>query len=58
MVWSCFWLRERGSLYSLPLKGTKNGDWCMKVLEEKLFPWMERLGAPSFIQDGFHATPV
>jgi hypothetical protein len=29
-----------------------NGERYMKVLQEKLFPWMERLGATKFLQDG------
>jgi hypothetical protein len=28
-----------------------NGELYIKVLEEKLFPWMERLGATNFLQD-------
>jgi transposase len=53
MVWGCFCGNGgRGSLYFLPPKATMNGDRYMKVLEEKLFPWMERLGATKFLQDG------
>lgn len=53
MVWGCFCGKGgRGSLYFFPPKATMNGERYMKVLQEKLFPWMERLGATKFLQDG------
>ncbi len=58
MVWGCFCGKGgRGSLYFLLPKATMNGDHYMKVLEKKLFPWMERLGATKFLQDGAPCHP-
>jgi hypothetical protein len=53
MIWGCFCcIGGRGSLYLLPPKTTMNSVCNMEVLRSQLLPWMPRLGATKFLQDG------
>jgi transposase len=53
MIWGCFCgVGGRGSLYFLPPKVTMNGERYLEMLRDKLLPWMSRLGATKFLQDG------
>jgi len=53
MIWGCFCgIGGRGSLYLLPPKTTMNSVRYMEVLRSHLLPWMARLGATKFLQDG------
>jgi DDE superfamily endonuclease len=53
MVWGCFSGKGgRGSLFFLPAKTTMNYKTYIKVMKEKLVPWMKLHKTSKFLQDG------
>jgi hypothetical protein len=61
MIWGCFSGKGgKGSLYFLPPKATMNGEHYMRVLEEKLIPWMGFHSATKFLKEeaSCHSTKM